>query len=86
MNIDICKLLSPSKITVFQNVNCIQRKNLLLSGCRGNVVLGTKRKLGAKYPTGACEMKSLTCSLLPPLCQDNDVFLLKLSFLTSNFY
>ena len=41
----------PVEIIVFQKANCIHRKNyLLLSGCRGHVVLGTKKKIKCKIP------------------------------------
>ena len=41
----------PVEIIVFQKANCIHRKKyLLLSGCRGHVVLGTKKKIKCKIP------------------------------------
>ena len=86
----ICKLLYPNKIYFFSERELYtQKKNLLLSGCRGHAVLSTKRKLDAKYSIRVFEMKSLTCSLLRPLnqnrlCQDIDVstqtFILDLNF------
>ena len=68
MNTDICKLLYPSRIYCFSERQLYTKGNyFLLSGCRGHVVLGTKKKLDAKYSTRVREMKSLTCCLLPPL-------------------
>ena len=67
MNTDICKLLYPSRIYCFSKRQLYtQEKYLLLSGCRGHLVLDAK-KSDAKSSTRVCEMKSLTCSLLTPL-------------------
>ena len=85
MNTDICKLLYPSRIYCFseRQLYCYQ------VAVYGHVFPVTK-KLDVKYSTGVFEIKSLTCSLLPPLnfidCVRTMMFSLKLSLLTLNFY
>ena len=49
MNTDICKLLYPSRIYCFSERQLYTQENyFLLSGCRGHVVLGTKKKIRYK--------------------------------------
>ena len=90
---NICKYANcciPAEFTVFQNDNCIHRKNISCYQVAMVTLFWAQRiKLDAKYSTRVCKMKSLPRSLLPPLnynglCQDNDVSL-KLSFLISIF-
>ena len=59
MNTDMCKLLYPSRIYCFSERQLYtQKKYLLLSGCRGHVVLGAKRKLDAEYSAIVPQLKS----------------------------
>ena len=49
MNTDLCKLLYPSRIYCFSVSQLFSQKNyFLLSGCRGHVVLDTKKEIRCK--------------------------------------
>ena len=81
MNTDTRKLLYPSRILLFFRTTTVYTEKNISYYQVAVVTLfwAQKRKLDTKYSTGVCEMKTLTCSLLPPLnqnrlCQDIDVY------------
>ena len=71
MNTDICKLYSSGIYWFSERKLYTQTEpsSHLLSGCHSHVVLGTKDKIryDAKYSSRVCEMKSMTCSVMPVL-------------------
>ena len=92
MNTDICKSLYSSRIYCFSERQPYTHKNFFCYGYQVAVVTlfwVQERKLDERYSARVCEMKSLTCSLLPPLnqidCARKMTFSLKLSFLISIF-
>ena len=67
MNTDICKLLYSSRIYCFSENQLCTHKNPCNEVAVVTLFWAQNRKLDAKYSARVCEMKSLTCSLFPPL-------------------
>ena len=60
----MCKLV---EFTVFQNATVYTEEISRYQVAVVTLFWAQKRKLDTKYSTRVCEIKSLTCSLLPPL-------------------